>query len=69
MAKMSALDWTAIVLLLAGGLNWGLYGFLGFNLVAWLAAQTGYQIIEKVVYGLVALAALYSIYTLYAKLK
>jgi uncharacterized membrane protein YuzA (DUF378 family) len=31
--KMSSLDWTAVVLLIAGGINWGLIGLLKFNFV------------------------------------
>ena len=33
MKTLNALDWTALVLLIIGGINWGLIGF-GFDLVA-----------------------------------
>ena len=57
--KLNALDWLAIVLLVVGGLNWGLVGFFGFDLVAYLfGAMT---MIARVVYGLVGLAAVWMI--------
>jgi uncharacterized membrane protein YuzA (DUF378 family) len=46
----------AIVLVIVGGLNWGLYAF-GYNLVSILLGWM--PILEKVVYVVVALAAIY----------
>lgn len=56
----NAIDWIAIVLVVIGGLNWGLVGFFDFNLVASLfgAAST----ISNVVYDLIGLSALWMIY-------
>ncbi len=34
MKNLSALDWTAVVLLIVGGLNWGLVGLLKLDVVA-----------------------------------
>ena len=34
--KMNALDWIAFILVIVGALNWGLVGFFGFDLVAYL---------------------------------
>ena len=34
MKNLSALDWLALILVLVGGLNWGLVGILNFDLVA-----------------------------------
>lgn len=60
-AKMNALDWVAMVLLIVGGLNWGLVGLFNYDLVATLfGTQTP---VSRVVYVLVGLSALYSIYT------
>lgn len=56
LAKLAPLDLLAIVLVVVGGLNWGLYAF-GFNLVSVLLGWM--PILEKVVYVLVALAAIY----------
>ena len=61
-SKMNALDWTVMVLLLIGGLNWGLVGAFQFNLVEMLFGTWAWLV--RVVYGLVGLSALYGIYTL-----
>lgn len=60
-AKMNALDWIAMVLLIVGGLNWGLVGLMNFDLVAALFGTQ--SALSRVVYVLVGLSALYSIYT------
>ena len=33
---MKALDYTALIIVIIGAINWGLIGFLGFDLVAFL---------------------------------
>lgn len=58
--KKNALDWIAAVLVIVGGLNWGLVGLLNFNLVNALLGSI--PVLEDIVYILVGLAALYSIY-------
>jgi len=63
MAK-SVMDWIALVLLIVGGLNWGL-AILDVNLVTMLFGS--WAIIVKIVYALVGLAALYTIYFLFKK--
>ncbi len=55
--KMSVIGWIAFVLLVIGGLNWGLAVF-DYNLVT---ALLGTGIVTKVVYGLVGLAAVYKL--------
>jgi uncharacterized membrane protein YuzA (DUF378 family) len=60
-ARMNAADWVAMVLLMVGGLNWGLVGLINYDVVA---AVFGTQSpFARVVYVLVGLSALYSIYT------
>lgn len=59
MGKMNFLDYIAIILLIIGGLNWGLSVF-SYNLVS---ALLGTGLWAKIVYGLVGLSALYSIYS------
>jgi uncharacterized membrane protein YuzA (DUF378 family) len=55
---MKALDIIAAILLVVGGLNWGLWGAFEFDLVgALFGGQTA--ILAKFVYCLVGLAALY----------
>lgn len=60
-SKMNALDWVAMVLLIVGGLNWGLVGLFNFDLVATLFGTQ--SALSRIVYVLVGLSALYSIYT------
>lgn len=55
--KMNALDWVAWVLVIVGGLNWGLVGFFKWDLVAALFGDMSG--LSRVVYALVGLAALY----------
>lgn len=54
---MKKLDVIAAVLLVVGGLNWGLVGALDFDLVASLLGPT--SMLTIVVYTLVGLAAVY----------
>ena len=60
-SKMNALDWAAMALLIVGGLNWGLIGLFNYDLVATLFGTQ--SSVSRVVYVLVGLSALYSIYT------
>lgn len=55
----NALDYIALVLLVVGGLNWGLVGLLQFDLVAALFGPM--SLLSRVVYVLVGLAALWGI--------
>lgn len=55
---MKAIDVVAAVLLVVGGLNWGLWGAFEFDLVAALLGGST-AILAKVVYVLVGLAAVY----------
>ena len=61
---MKPLDILAAVLLVVGGLNWGLVAFANFDLVAALtgAGQFGAKnAIGAIIYGLVGLAAVYQL--------
>ncbi len=64
MAK-SWLDWLALVLVIVGGLNWGLVGLFKFDLVATIFGSISW--LQNLVYILVGLAALYLIYYAYKK--
>ena len=46
------LDKIALALMIIGGLNWGLVGIFGFDLVAWLFGGAG-AMLSRVVYILV----------------
>ena len=58
---MNAIDWIAMVLLIVGGINWGLVGLADFNLVATLFGDG--SALSRIVYALVGLSALWCIYT------
>jgi len=62
MAKKSTLDWIALILLIIGGLNWGLVIF-DSNIVTMLFGA--WPIIATIIYALVGLSALYTIYYLF----
>jgi len=55
------LDWIAIVLVVVGGLNWGLVGLFNFDLVAAIFGEM--SVIASVVYTLVGVGALWNIFT------
>lgn len=55
--KMSGLDLLAFVLVVVGGLNWGLVGLLDYNLVESLLGT--WPMVVQLVYVLVGLSALY----------
>jgi uncharacterized membrane protein YuzA (DUF378 family) len=59
--RFNAMDWISMILLIVGGLNWGLVGLAGFDLVAALFGEGSG--LSRLVYILVGLAALYSLYT------
>ncbi len=56
---MKTLDVIAGILLLIGGLNWGLVGFFNFNLINAIFGEATQ--ISRFIYALVGLGALYDI--------
>jgi hypothetical protein len=59
---MRTIDIIVAVLLVVGGLNWGLVGAANFNLVATLFGSSSF--VSSLVYILVGLSALYQIISL-----
>ena len=57
----SVWDWIAGILLIVGGLNWGLIGLFNFNLVTTIF---GAAIITKIIYVLVGISAIYMIFAM-----
>jgi len=57
MDKLSALDWIVIILLIVGGLNWGLVGIFRFDLVA--AIFGNMSALSRIVYAIVGISAIY----------
>ena len=60
---MSVINKLTLVLLIVGGLNWGLVGLLDFDLVAALFGEM--SLFSRVVYGLVGASALYQLVPLF----
>ena len=58
--KLNTLDWIALILVIVGGLNWGLVGIFSFDLVA--AIFGSMSAISRIVYTLVGIAAIYMIF-------
>lgn len=58
--EKNILDWITLVLVIIGGLNWGLVGAFNFNLVGYLFQTL--PVVERIIYVLVGLSALYVIY-------
>ncbi len=57
-------DKIALILLIIGGVNWGLVGIFQFDLVAWLFGGSD-SIISRAVYIIVAISALWCISLLF----
>lgn len=62
---MKALDFTALTIVIIGAINWGLVGFLGFDLVVFLFGNMSW--ISRIVYALVGICGLY-LFTFYGKI-
>ena len=57
MKKLGGLDWLALILVIVGGLNWGLVSLLNWNLVDTIFGAM--STLSQIVYGLVGLSAIY----------
>jgi uncharacterized membrane protein YuzA (DUF378 family) len=66
---VKTLNLLAAVLLIVGGLNWGLVALAEFDLVAWITGQVFGETnaLSRIIYGLVGLAAVYGITQLIAR--
>jgi len=62
MKQLKVLDWIAFVLVIVGGLNWGLVGLFGLDLVETILGAV--PILQTIVYVLVGISALYLVYYL-----
>lgn len=60
--KLSTLDWIALILLVIGGLNWGLVGALNFDLVEMLFGDM--SVVSRIVYVLVGISGIYMLFEL-----
>lgn len=60
MQKMNGLDWLMLILLVVGGLNWGLVGIAQFDLVAEIFGGSDAGL-ARVVYTVVSISAVYTL--------
>jgi uncharacterized membrane protein YuzA (DUF378 family) len=58
--RMTAAEWIPMLLLMIGGINWGLVGLMDFNLVEYLFGEM--TTISRIIYIAVGVSALYSLY-------
>ena len=65
---MSAIHKTALILLIIGGINWGLIGLFQFDLVAWLFGGAA-SVISRIIYTVVGLAGIWCIGLLFKDLS
>lgn len=56
---MKGLDYTALVISIIGAINWGLIGFFGFDLVAFIFGNMSW--LSRCIYAIVGIAGLYTI--------
>ena len=61
---MKALNITTLLLVIVGGINWGLVGLLNFDLVAALFGEM--SLLSRIVYTLVGASALAQLVPLFA---
>lgn len=61
MTKLSIIDWIAVILVIVGGVNWGLVGLFNLDLVSEVfGGESGF---DTVIYVVISLASLWMIYT------
>jgi uncharacterized protein len=60
---LNPLEWIAAVVLIVGGLNWGLVGLFQFDLVAWIFGEEFgvTNAATRTVYIIVGIAAIYTL--------
>lgn len=56
---MKFLDYTCLILMLIGGINWGLVGIFNFDLVRALFGDM--SVLSRIIYSVIGVASLYSI--------
>jgi uncharacterized protein len=60
--EKSVMDWIALIIVIIGGLNWGLVGFFSYNLIDAIFGVM--SVASRVIYAIVGLAALWAIYSI-----
>jgi len=65
MMKMNSWDWLGMILVIIGGLNWGLIGLFDFDLVATIFGFM--SVASRIIYTIVGLGAVYTIASAFIK--
>lgn len=60
------MDITALILMIIGGLNWGLMGIFNFDAVAWLFGGST-TVLSRIVYIVIALASCWGVSLLFRR--
>ncbi|MCK4265528.1 DUF378 domain-containing protein [Candidatus Babeliales bacterium] len=50
-----------------GAINWGLVIFLRFDLVGWIHNLLGIPYVNAILYGIIALSGVYSLFAIFAR--
>lgn len=58
--KLTKIGWIALILVLIGGLNWGLVGFFNVNVIAAIFGKT--STIARIIYAIIGICSLYIIF-------
>lgn len=66
MKNLSMFDWIILVLLIIGGINWGLIGAFDTDIVSSIFGEM--TAISRTVYSVVGISALYTVYLLVLKM-
>ena len=56
---MKAIDYIVLVLVIIGAINWGLVGFFGLDLVAFLFGSM--SVLSRIIYAVIGIFGLYAI--------
>ena len=56
---MKALVYTVLILVIIGAINWGLIGFFGLDLVAFLFGSM--SILSRIIYAVIGICGLYAL--------
>ena len=56
---MKAIDYIVLVLVIIGAINWGLVGFFGLDLVAFLFGSM--SVLSRIIYDVIGICGLYAI--------
>ena len=56
---MKTIDYIALALVIIGAINWGLVGFFGLDLVAFLFGSM--SVLSRIIYAVIGICGLYAI--------